>query len=205
MSNLRQGIAGPLSEKQIDIVNRVSRSASRLNKIVIDLLDLSRLESGKAKITKKKVNLATVTQEVVQNFNTALEGRKTELSFKAPTSAVPDVFADEDMMIQVLNNLISNALRFAKEKVQVKIISDSQYVTVSVSDDGPGIEEEHKELIFNKFAQIRRKAILGGTYKGTGLGLPICKKIIELHEGIIRVESHIGQGSTFYFSLPIST
>ncbi len=206
VSNLKDGVVGSLSEKQQGVIEMTSRNIDRLARIINDLLDLSRLESGKAKMNKGKMNSASLIQEVIQNFSNQAREKKIDLK-DACLPGLPSVYADPDMIIQVLTNLLGNALRFAKSQIRVvthlnEIGEGRGRIRVSVEDDGPGIQKEDRAKLFNKFEQIHRP-VEGPGYKGTGLGLAICKEIIDRHEGRIGVESVYGKGSQFYFELPL--
>lgn len=205
IENVRDLVFGPLTEKQASVLNTINSSIDRLTRIIGDLLDLSRLESGRARIERRRMNLVPLIQETVQNFQTEAEGQKTILATDLPPH-LPDAYADADMITQVLNNLLNNALRFAEKKVTVTarvvdLPATSRGLRVSVADDGPGVAPEMREVIFNKFVQLERQAH-GIGYKGTGLGLAICKEIIAQHQGKIWVESILGKGSQFHFVLP---
>ncbi|MBI4208345.1 MAG: response regulator [Deltaproteobacteria bacterium] len=203
VSNLKDGIAGELTSKQIHVAETAYRNIDRLERIINDLLDLSRLESGRANLRRSNVNLRDLIEEVLRGFHVGGGDQKIELQSDLPKQ-LPSVYADPDLVIQVLNNLLSNALRFAKSRVRVRARSreDAPFVQIDVIDDGPGIEPEKKGFLFNKFIQLHRSQG-GGGYKGTGLGLAICKEIVQLHEGQIGVENQVGKGARFYFTLPI--
>lgn len=200
ISNLKDGVVGPLTEKQAHVVETTSRNVDRLGKIVTNLLDLARLESGKGKINRKQISAATIILEAVGNFQEVARARslllQTDLS---PT--LPIFYADPDLIAQVLTNLLNNALRFAKQRVTVKAMATELSMQVGVLDDGPGIPELDQKLLFSKYEQLYRPT--GGGYKGTGLGLAICKEIIDEHQGKIWVESAPGQGAKFFFSVPL--
>lgn len=204
--NLRDGIVGELTEAQNKVLDTTTRNVDRLARIINDLLDLSRLDSGKAKVRKKKLNLNALLEEVVQNFKNIAEEKSIPIEIDCSQS-LPVVFADEDMIHQVLTNLIQNAIRYAKSKIliqgtfQAQKGKDKSQVVICIKDDGQGIPKDKIQLLFNKFEQVNRPA--GGSgYKGTGLGLAICKQIMDLHQGQIWAESDEGQGAQFFFTLP---
>ncbi len=202
VSNLKDGIIGPMTDKQLKVLDTTNRNVDRLARIINDLLDLSRLESGKAKIIRRKTNIKTAVDEVVLNFQNAAMEKNIAVLTDIPLD-LPPVFADNDLIHQVLTNLVNNALRYAKQKITVQVVIDKdQNVRVGVIDDGEGIPKDKLGNLFNKFEQINRPT--GGSgYKGTGLGLAISKQIITLHQGHIWADSDLGLGARFYFSLPV--
>jgi signal transduction histidine kinase len=174
----------------------IKKNADRLVKMVNDTLDLERIESGIFDIHLSYFNLIPHIKEVVTSFYSVASEKK--VAFKI--IAKPDVFitADEDRIRQVLINLISNALKMSLTNSEILItVADSEKTaTVSIKDEGPGIPVEEHEKIFEKF-------YTRGVKDGTGLGLTICKGIIEAHHGEIKVANNEGEkGSTFYFTLP---
>jgi signal transduction histidine kinase len=130
--------------------------------------------------------------------------REIEMTFQSDKKTSM-VAGDPARLEQVLNNLVTNAFKFTPKdgKITVEVVRNHETVTVSVSDTGPGIAEENRSLIFEKFRQIRTMDEGGGSTKGIGLGLAICKEIVEHYHGKIWVESEVGQGSRFLFSLPL--
>lgn len=209
IANLKDGIAGPLDERQSRVVEISYRNVERLSRLINDLLDLSRLESGKSRIQRRLVSTTHLFSEVIQNFQSEADEKNLRL-LPQIESGVADIYADYDMVMQVLNNLMNNALRFAKNQVvlharpvasQTSESEKQHYVMLSVCDDGIGIEPDSMKLLFNKFQQINRP--MGGAgYKGTGLGLAICREIVDLHQGRIWAESSVGEGTQFHFEVP---
>lgn len=198
LENLEDGVGGNLTEKQEKSVSMARRNIERLSRLISDLLDLSRLESGRAKISVHVVDVGSLLDRVVENFRIPAQEGHVELLTEISKN-LPPVRVDLDMLEQVLTNLISNALRFARKQVIlcVKEVS-GEGVQFSVTDDGLGISPEDQKRLFGKFEQIQRPQ--GGSgYKGTGLGLAICKRIIDHQGGKIWVESTVGQGTTFHF------
>jgi signal transduction histidine kinase len=204
VDNLVEGLLGPLAKKQQEVLALAQRNLRRLTRIVNDLLDLSRLESGRAKMERKPLRADRLVHEVVQNLSVAEEGRKVDIRLQLD-AGLPAVYADPDLFVQVLLNLLDNARRYAKSRIEVKASSEAagKEVVFAVLDDGPGIAQEDVGRLFTKFVQLNRPAG-GGGYKGTGLGLAICKEIVEQHGGRIWVETASGKGAAFYFMLPTS-
>lgn len=200
LDNLSMGVAGEMTAKQREILASVCKNIDRLSQIVKNILDISRLESGHVKINLATINLTPLIHEVVTGFHKEAEHKQILIEENTPNTL--EVLADPNLIIQVLNNLLSNACRFAKKKIFIMVQLADQMAKISIIDDGSGIAAEDQKKLFNKFEQINRPE--GGPgYKGTGLGLAICKEIVELHEGNIWVESSIEHGSRFCFTLPL--
>ena len=199
IDNLREGICGPVEGKQKEVVELAHRNVERLARMINNLLDLSRLESGSARANKKPTDLSGVAKEVLDGFGYA-DTRGIKIDSRL--DGVPPVEADAEMMAQVITNLLDNAVRFARARVAVNVTPEGGSVRVEVVDDGPGIPEDKIKDLFNKFTQLNRKA--GGGYKGTGLGLAICKEIMTLHGTKIDVASVVGAGTRFSFALPVT-
>jgi len=214
--NLKEGTAGMLNPEQFKMIEIASRNASRLSRIINDILDLSRLKSGKSKTRLGMTNILRVIQDSFENFKSTAKAKKVVLDNQTPAE-LPKVNADEEMILRVMNNLLDNAIKFAKTRVSVAadiveanaldksgILPKStlQYLRVLIGDDGSGIKEADIPSLFNKFVQLHRPT--GGSgYKGTGLGLAISKEIIDLHRGKIWAESEPGKGTVFIFAIPL--
>lgn len=194
-------VAGPLTEKQSHYLTRVRSNTQHLAGLINDLLDLSRIESGKAEIKSSRISLVGLVHEVVESLRPVAAQKiiALEASLSEPSILV---WADRDKINQVLMNLIGNAIKFTPTQGRVTLSASRNgngSVQVSVSDTGPGIPQNEKEKIFDKFYQI---AQVGETKpKGTGLGLAICRALVELHGGKIWVEPEPSGGSIFYFTL----
>jgi signal transduction histidine kinase/CheY-like chemotaxis protein len=201
IDNLREGIAGALQPRQSEIVTIAARNIDRLAKMINNLLDLSRLESGSTRINRRAVDLRSIISDITTGLKLA-ETSRVELSSDLP-SELPEVEGDPEMLGQVVTNLLDNALRYARTRVVISAALEGGEVRVDVVDDGPGIPEDKVGALFNKFVQINRTA--GRGYKGTGLGLAICKEILSLHGGRIEVASVVGAGTRFSFRLPVKT
>ncbi len=198
---LKEGIAGPLTNKQMEFVYTTSRNIDRLNRVVNKLLDLSRLESGKVKLNYSLFSMQKLIDELILSFNQKAKLNNVTLENNLH-NAPPYLHADIDMLSQILINLIDNALKYAKNKVAVQVYSSGPLIHISVTDDGEGISPDNIKKIFNRFEQINRP-LGGGGYKGTGLGLAICKDIADLHKGKIWATSTLGKGTQIHLTLPI--
>jgi len=168
---------------------------------VDDLLNVSRIQSGQIITEQQPLDLPEVVREAVQSV--AVD-EKHSVVFDFPKDLSP-VVGDRDKLIQVLINLVDNAVKYSPQggKVTIAARQEPERMVVSVSDQGIGIAPEDREKIFTTFSRIRRPEV--EKIHGTGLGLYIVKALVELMGGEIWVESELGKGSTFFFSLPLAT
>jgi PAS domain S-box-containing protein len=194
-------IAGEINEKQESLLNAAREDVNRLIRLISNLLDLSRIESGKIKMKIEPINLVSIIDEVLFAFRSQAEEKKIILKSTVERRTI-ELPADKDRIKEVLTNLVSNAIKFTDKggRITVDAEESEEYVDVSVADTGIGIRKEDMEKIFDKFGRIEK----GYAYQeeGTGLGLPICKEIVEAHKGKIWVESEYLKGSKFVFRLP---
>lgn len=196
------GTAGDTTQEQKNFLGRAKDNVDRLNRLINNILDLAHMESGKGVLNFKPGDLNKVIQSVADNQESVANTRRLSLNVSLDPN-IPVLSFDSDKIIQVLNNLIANAIKFTDSggiTVTSLVRADANSVEVRVQDTGCGIKQEDLVKLFEKFQQ------LGEAHKkasGTGLGLAICKEILRQHGGKISVESHSGQGSCFYFSLPI--
>ncbi len=200
VSQVLDGILGPTTQEMDQILGIALEGIDRLTRIINDLLDISKLEAGKVELRREHLDLARVVEHVRQSFTPHLQkhGLKFETVFSSPEI---HCYADHDKVIQVLTNLIGNALKFTQHgEIRIELVESSTEITTCVKDTGCGISEDDLKSVFQKFQQFGRTA--GPGEKGTGLGLAISKGLIELHRGRVWVTSRPGQGSCFYFSLP---
>jgi signal transduction histidine kinase len=200
--NVLDRIAGELNEKQARYLARVQTNAEHLNLLIEDLLDLSVIESGKMDIKAKNVSLASLVIEVAESLRPVAEKKPVDLEIGSIDASLT-AWADRDRIVQVLNNLIGNAVKFTPPQGRVTVAAQRDgngWVQVSVADSGPGVPPEEAEKIFDEFYQIPQA--VRPKIKGMGLGLTIAKKFVEMHGGKIWVQSEPGRGSTFFFILP---
>ncbi len=195
-------VAGPLTEKQIHYLTRVRSNTQHLAGLINDLLDLSKIESGRIEVKSSRVSLGGLVHEVVEGLRPVAAEKVISLEAIVREPSIL-VWADRNKINQVLTNLIGNAIKFTPVQGRVTVSASrngDESVQVSVSDTGLGVPPDEKEKIFAKFYQIAE--VNGENSKGTGLGLAIAKALVELHGGKIWVESEPGRGSTFSFTLP---
>jgi len=197
-------IPGQIVEEQRDVLATAMESVKRLCRIVDSLLSISKIESGKLDLRKTVINICELIQDTISNYKSLAQENGLSLDFKIPQKSV-EICLDPDKTKEVLINLISNSIKFTPEGGWIKIICTEEdgEVLVSVQDSGVGIAKEDIPKLFDKFTQFDRKA--GPGEKGTGLGLAIVKKLVEMHDGQIKVESEVGQGTIFTISLPLTT
>jgi signal transduction histidine kinase len=196
----------PLSDKMKKYLTRVLMSTERLINLVNDMLNVSRIESGRLEVTPKSFDLLALTQEV----NEEIMGKALEQGVKIyiMESKIPQVFADADKVHQILLNLVGNALKFTPKggNISIGFFADGNMVDISVKDSGTGMNKEDLGKLFQKFGRLDNSYVAAATTGGTGLGLFISKKLVELMHGKIWAGSEgLGKGSTFSFSLPIAT
>jgi signal transduction histidine kinase/HAMP domain-containing protein len=193
-----EGAAGPLTPKQADLLYAAREDCERLQGLVGDMLDLSRIQSGKLELHRRAISSASLLSHAVDEHRAAARERSIELRVGAPTIDRP-VLADPDRVRLVLINLISNALRHtpAGGQIELRAAPERDAVRFEVSDSGPGIPREYLPRLFERFFRV--PGTPGG---GVGLGLFIAKEIVEAHGGRIGVESDPGAGAIFWFVLP---
>jgi signal transduction histidine kinase len=195
-----EGIAGEITDTQRDLLTDTMDNMDRLTRLVTDLLDISKIEAGKLRLRRSSVNLCDILKKVQQNYESQAEERGIQFNVECLQKSIK-LFVDKDKVIQIFTNLISNALRFTGPNGEIKIDvkDDTNYVECCVSDTGVGIAKDNLNKMFSKFEQFGR--VDGPGYKGTGLGLAICKGLVEKHGGKIWVDSEVGKGTKFWFTL----
>lgn len=200
LSLIQQGFVGEVAPPQAELLTIIRRNAERLKALINDLLDLSRLESGRTQINLEKTDLNRLVLDCLQDIRHLAEEKKIHLGTDLRFQGTIEI--DPMKIQQVMINLLGNGLKFTPEggSVTVDTHAAGEMALIRVRDTGHGIPEEHLEKIFNRFYQVEDAMTRSTT--GTGLGLPICKRIVEMHGGTIRVESKVGSGSCFEVSLP---
>lgn len=184
------------SEKE-EYLGAVVKETERLSHLITQVLNLERYESGRQKLTKTSFDLNEALLDVI---NTAESLRKEKgLKWQLAIPSMPNIKGDKDLLMQVVYNLITNAIKFANTTITVQCIVDFDSVVVKVEDDGVGIAADWHDLIFDKFFQAQNQTLKKP--EGSGLGLAISKRIIEMHYGQIWVESKEGEGAAFFFKI----
>jgi signal transduction histidine kinase len=205
------GGTGEVNENQRKFLSMADRNINRLTNILNDLLDLSRIESGKIEFKFENIQLKDVIEFEASSLRPHADVKSIQIEVQVPES-LPTIYGDREKIDQILTNLIGNAIKFTpdggKILITVHLLSHDpmdgygQMVAISVKDTGIGIPAEHLDAIFEKFHQV--EGSLRRSASGTGLGLAITKGLVEAQQGKIVVESEVGKGSTFTFTLPVS-
>ena len=198
------GVSGKVNKEQRQCLNDIWGGGQHLLGLVNDILDLSKIESGKMELKLRDIELPSVTESLRSEIMPMLAPRKQSLDIKAE-KGLPLVRADRAKVTQVLLNLLSNSSKFTPDggKLRVEAVRENNWCRVSVIDNGIGIKQEDQERIFEPFCQL--DSALEKEERGTGLGLTIARQIVEKHGGRIWVESEYGKGSRFTFTLPLAT
>jgi signal transduction histidine kinase len=191
--------AGPLTERQADLLQAAREDCERLQRIVDELLDLARLQGGRLQMRRRPLGLRDAIAGALDAQRAVAAERQVVLAADVEPG-LPEVMGDEDRLQLVFANLLTNAIRHSPPGATVTVCAAARAggVRVDVRDEGPGIDAEQREVIFDKFAQG------GDAPGGAGLGLSIAREIVAAHGGTIGVESEVGRGSTFWFTLPIA-
>jgi two-component system phosphate regulon sensor histidine kinase PhoR len=207
-----QGMLETLLDGAIDdgevnrtFIERALHNTQRLNTLLGDLIEISRIESGEMKMSFRFFRVNEFLESVLKDFETMATVRQVTLKLSLKTTPDDEVFGDRDRLRQVMNNLISNAINYNNINGEVILSAEriGKDIEISIKDTGVGIPPEHLPRIFERFYRIDsdRSRALGGT----GLGLAIVKHILEAHRSQVMVESKVGEGSTFYFLLKSSS
>jgi signal transduction histidine kinase len=186
-----------------EALTRMNQQVGRLDRLVNDLLEVSRIRAGKLDLRLEPLDLVALIRQAVEDQQVA-SSRTIRLSL--PTSLAEPVMADAERIEQVLTNYLTNALKYspAEAPVDVGLEADEQQIQVWVRDAGPGIPSAEQEHIWERFHRVSGIEVQSGSGVGLGLGLSICREIIERHQGQVGVQSSPGEGSTFWFTLPLT-
>jgi signal transduction histidine kinase len=192
----------PLTDTQHDYLETIARNGRHLLQLINELLDLSKIAAGRMELRREPLELQAALREVAESIRAQIEARKHTLAIELPPEPVV-VSADPGRLRQVLLNLLSNAIKFTTDGGRITLgarVEDTGRVRVAVSDSGIGIAPDDQAKLFREFVQLDAGA--SRRYEGTGLGLALSQRLVELHGGTIGVESQLGKGSTFWFTLP---
>ncbi len=196
---LEEGLGGELTAQQLEYTHEIMQAANRMTGLLNELLDYARLEAGKFTVEPRPFGYPQVVQQALNTFRPAIEKKRLRLTTDVPAD-LPEVLADPDRVIQVLSNLLSNAVKFTPEAgwITIRAYPTGGMLRTEVSDSGVGIAPEELPFMFERFRQTEAGRKAGGT----GLGLSIAKTLVEAHGGTVGVQSELGKGSTFWFTLP---
>jgi signal transduction histidine kinase len=209
---LMKGMAGPLSDHQKELMGYMVNSIDKVIALLSDMMDLTKLEGGRVRLNEGIGNLGDTVQKVLQEYRVPLQSNKVSLEL-AVEPDLPPIEYDSQKIEQVLHNLVSNAIKYTPAggaiMLQVRKVAlvveegqqPQQFLMVSIFNSGQGIPKEELPLIFDRYRNVVSDS--KDKKKTTGLGLIICQRIIEAHNGKIWVESELGKGTTFFFALPI--
>lgn len=195
---------GKLTKEQRSSLEMIQRNEKRLHNLVVDVLDVSKIKSEKLRVIPEKTNITELIRNVIEDLRPEAGKRDIDLTIKEPFD-LPEIVADAKRIVQVLSNLVNNAIKFTLErgKIVVEARKENDQVIISITDTGVGISQENIEKLFTPFFQVETGLVR--EQRGTGLGLAISKGIIKAHGGKVWAESEgEGKGSTFTFTLPIS-
>ena len=201
--------AGEINDNQRRFLSLANRNTARLIALISDLLDISKIESGKMKIEFKCLDLNVPMDAAMASLKTSADGKSICIHKEVP-SDLPPVYGDSNRLEQIFINLLDNAIKFTSEGGEIRISAKAVHseelgvgdsIEISVADTGIGIAPEDLDCIFDRFHQVE-KSLSSRDRKGIGLGLSIAKRLVEAHQGKIWAESEVGKGSKFAFVLP---
>jgi PAS domain S-box-containing protein len=192
---------GPTSETALSLIQIAARSAARIQGLTESLLDINRMEAGQVLGKRRPISLAELGQEAIEAVTPNAAEKNMHLVY-SPAEDLPQAMADPDMIRRVLINLLENAIKYARKDgiIQLNFQRKGEILETSVQDDGPGISPADQERIFDKFTRLRSTE----GPRGLGLGLAYCRLAVNAHGGKIWVESQVGQGANFKFTLPVA-
>lgn len=195
---LGDGIVGKLSDKQMELITSMKSDYDRLNKLVKEILELSRIESGGIKLDFRPINVNLLLKECIKSFSLQCKEKNVRLEYFG-NGDLPIISADYDYLHRAISNFIGNSIKFTDKggEISINAVAEDSNLVISISDTGQGISPEFIDKIFDKFVQVS-----GSKPGSVGLGLTIAKEIIELHQGSIDVWSKPGKGSKFEIKIP---
>lgn len=201
ISQVSDNIHGEINTRQREALSIATSEIDRLASMVKTVLDISKIDAGKTNVRKRFIDMRAIVMVVINEFKDYVKNKGILLCYHLPQEEV-SLYADYEKIIQVLSNLLSNAFKFTNKdgRIAIEVKDNEKEIEVRVRDTGVGIAKENIPKLFTKFSQFGHTKT--SDEKGTGLGLAISKGIIDAHKGRIWVESEIGKGSTFKFTLP---
>jgi len=200
---LQTGEVGALTHDQYEFLTIVKTNTDRLVELINELLDVSRIEAGRIELRRRALDLSRLVHQVAETMRPQLHAKRQTLTLDLPAE-LPPVWGDGDRVIQILTNFVSNAHKYTPDEGAITITARAYdaHVRVDIADTGIGLSKEDQAKLFTKFFRAQNRATQ--QTPGTGLGLAITRSLIELHGGEVWVESELGKGSTFHFTLPLA-
>jgi len=203
---------GPITEAQDNFLNTIRSNVERMNVLVSDLSDVSRIEAGRLRLDFAKLDLKKIMDEVIRSQSALVERKEQQLLIEIEEN-LPPIWADRYRVVQIITNLISNANKYTGQNGIVTFTAEQSpniwdaegapnVVHISVKDNGMGISAEDQAMIFQKF--FRTESAKSSDMPGTGLGLNITKNLVEMQGGTIWFESALGEGTTFHVTFPVA-
>ncbi len=190
-----------LTEDQKEMLTIIHSASENMLSLVNDLLDVSIIESGKLKLERERGSLKKVLEDRIRLNK--IVAQKKNIQLHSSITGITDILFDKNRTAQVIDNLISNAIKFSPldSNIYIYLEKVGKMAKISVKDEGPGISPEDQSKLFGDFQKLSARPT--GGEKSTGLGLAIVKKIVEAHQGTVEVQSQLGSGSTFSFTIPL--
>lgn len=198
---LQSGAVGQVNAEQSEFLGIIKTNTDRLVTLISDLLDISRIESGRLELRRESIDLGLIIHQVISTFRPQLDAKNQQIKFDLADPKLI-LWADRDRVIQILTNLISNAHKYTPNEGSITISARAidEQACIEIQDNGIGIDEKDQARLFSQF--FRTNNPLAQQIDGTGLGLTITRSLVEMHGGKISVSSALGQGTTFRFTLP---
>lgn len=200
---LEMDLRNTLSEDEKNYIRNALGTSQEMREMISNLLDISRMEEGKLKLNYEGVDTEVIIKEIADSMDILAKEGEKKIIVKVAAN-MPNIYADKNILKRIISNLIGNALKFTPTGADIEVAANynlkENNVIISVTDYGEGIPKEYLGRIFDKFVQVETKEVRGKG--GKGLGLTFCKMAVEAHGGRIWVESELGKGSTFYFTIP---
>jgi len=199
---LEEHLAGEVNPTAKQYLTRVYESAKRLSALVKDLLNVSRIESGRIHIIYEEAQIEDLIEQAQAEVMPYVKNAGHKMTYEKPKKKMPTTWLDKTRITEVLINIMSNAVKYTEPPglIEISVSNDNKFITVKIKDNGRGIPKDKQDTVFAKFSQID---VLKDQVKGTGLGMYISKKFIELQNGKIWFESTDGKGTTFIFTVPV--